>query len=158
MNENIIDIIKRYLITAPVDVYGLADALGITIKEERLDDAVSGSLQKEKGEFYITVNSEHSGNRKRFTIAHEIGHFILHDHLIGEGIYDNMAYRSDDNRKNPNINQFHETEANRFAASILMPEPLINDLRSRGIRTIPGLAAALGVSQQAMRIRMESIR
>lgn len=157
VNKNIIDIIEQYTSSAPVDIVGMAKALGIKVNQKALENSVSGSLHKINEEFVITVNSPHSDNRKRFTVAHEIGHFMLHDHLIGEGIYDNMVYRSDDDRQNPNINQTHETEANRFAAGILMPEPLVNKLRSKGVASIPSLANALGVSEQAMSIRMRSV-
>lgn len=154
MHKNIIDIIKQYVSSDPVDVFGLASEMGIDVAERSLPDNTSGSLKKTDHGYTITINQSHSENRKRFTVAHEIAHFILHDNLIGGGIYDNMAYRSDDGRSNPNIKQYHETEANKFAASILMPTKLIQELQSQGVGSSRELAGRLGVSEQAMRIRM----
>jgi Zn-dependent peptidase ImmA (M78 family) len=47
-----------------------------------------------------------------------------------------------------------ETEANKLAAEILMPFPLIEKLMGQGIRTIEGLAEALEVSKAAISIRL----
>lgn len=125
-----------------------------------MDDKISGLLKKENRGYSIKVNSTHSINRKRFTIAHEIGHFMLHDDLIGDGISDNLAYRSfheDHQDNNSKIQQEHETEANRFAAMLLMPEHLIKQEWQSGNRAISDLARKFMVSEQAMEIRLRGI-
>ena len=66
----------------------------------------------------ITVNSniEYEGKR-RFTIAHEIGHFIMHNKLI--------PVHNDTDATLEYFKQGHqETEANEFASELLMPESL----------------------------------
>lgn len=157
MKNNIIDIINDHLESAPVDIYGMAKCLGIDVEHNSMDDVCSGSLTKNDDGYIIEVNADHSVNRKRFTVAHEIAHFLLHDHLIGNGIYDNAIYRSDDGRENLNIKQYHETQANRLAAKLLMPKKLVNELQAQGIDSVFALAARLGVSDQAMDIRLQSV-
>lgn len=157
MNTNIIDIINEHLESAPVDIFEMAARLGIDVQQKSMDDACSGALIKSEDGYVIQVNKDHSENRKRFTVAHEIAHFLLHDDLINDGIYDNAAYRSDDGRSNPNIDQTHETQANRLAAKLLMPIELIDGLREEGVVETHALANRLGVSEQAMAIRLLGI-
>lgn len=157
MKDNIIDIINDHLESAPVDIYGMAKCLGIDVEHISMEDVCSGSLIKKDDGYVIEVNADHSENRKRFTVAHEIAHFLLHDNLIGNGIYDNAVYRSDDGRKNPNIKQYHETQANRLAAKLLMPKKLVNELQAQGIDSIFALANRLRVSEHAVGIRLQSV-
>ena len=60
-------------------------------------------------------------------MAHELAHFELHKHLIGEGVDDNMEYKKL-YRKNNKITNKEEAEANERAAQILMPEDAIIQL------------------------------
>ncbi len=152
--EGYVDIIRRYTSVAPVDVRNLAKALGMRVVETQLKDDISGAIERIDDRYRITVNMLHTEKRKRFTIAHEIGHFILHGSLIGEGIYDNAMYRSDQNRMNRNISDAHETEANKFAATILMPKRLISDLKDQGVTGATDLASKLDVSVDVMNIRL----
>jgi len=73
-------------------------------------------------------------------------------------IVDNKTFKFEQCKENPDIRPFHETEANKFAASVLMPDKLIHNLQSQGITEIPDLANKLNVSQQAMELRMKSLR
>lgn len=144
----------------PVDVEGLALALGIKVKKLNLQENISGKIQRFGGDdhFMIAVNEHHSETRRRFTIAHELGHFVLHRHLIGEGVTDNAAFRADGSTGNPNIRAWEETEANRFAANLLMPTESVNYLRRvEHITDAEVMAKRLGVSRKAMEIRLSSI-
>src|SRR5664279_2674779 len=77
-------IIAKYQTTAPVDVVAIASHLGLNVWETKsLPESISGKIFKDpmnggSSGFSILVNASHSLPRKRFTIAHEIGHFILH--------------------------------------------------------------------------------
>lgn len=149
-------IVNHFRNRIPVDVEGLALALGLLIRKSNLPDDISGKLHKLSDEYFeIEVNEKHSDNRQRFTIAHELGHFIFHKHLIGDGIVDDCAYRSS-NRSNPNIGSNEETEANKFAANLLMPGDLISQYVSEGKRA-EQLADLFGVSLAAMKIRVGSV-
>ena len=82
---------------------------------------------------------------------------MLHRHLIGDGVDDDRGYRSTSRGKyhNTKIGPKEETEANRFAASVLMPMDLINSLmEEKGISETTELARELRVSEHALSIRI----
>lgn len=112
------------------------------------DDSIAGLLKFENGQVNIYVNEYQSVNRQRFTIAHEIGHFILHkDFIKGQKI--NAFYRKDfDNFSDP-----IEQQANLFAANLLMPEKVIKNLWET-YKSTSYLANILKVSEQAVNIRL----
>lgn len=141
---------------APVDVVGLATALGVRIRGSFLPSDISGMIERDGNGYAITVNANDPKNRQRFTIAHELGHFMLHRELIGDGIADDRAYRSTDSGRyrNTAIGPREETEANGFAANVLMPYELIETLKRTGITSVDDLASRLGVSRHAMSIRL----
>jgi hypothetical protein len=147
-------IIAKYQSHAPVDVVAIAAELGINVWETKsFPDSISGKIFKDplnggKSGFSILVNANHSLTRKRFTIAHEIGHFVWHRHRLESGeVVDDAMYRS-------GVTAKEETEANRFAADLLMPFPLIRSLMAAGIKSPEQLATKLQVSLAAMRIRL----
>ncbi|MDO8295022.1 MAG: ImmA/IrrE family metallo-endopeptidase [Caulobacter sp.] len=151
----VIEAIKRAQRTAPVDVMGLAGDLGVRVNVMRLDEDVSGELKRVSGDvFEINVNALHPPTRQRFTIAHELGHYLYHRELIGEGVDDNKAYRRSDGHRFPStrIGAREESDANRFAANLLMPFDLIARLRAEGLNRAQ-MARRLEVSEQALAIR-----
>ena len=107
----------------PVPVHELLGRLGIKLKQAWLADGISGMLENIGETFLITINALDSDTRQRFTLAHEIGHYMLHRHLVGDGVDDDRAYRSTQVGKYHNtlIGPFEEREANKFAANLLMP-------------------------------------
>jgi hypothetical protein len=148
-------IIAKHQNQAPIDVVAIAFDLHINVWETKsFPDTISGKIFKDPlnggtSGFSILVNASHSLLRKRFTIAHEIGHFILHRKRLESGeLIDDAMYRSG------GVTAREETEANRFAADLLMPFPLVRSLISAGIRTPEQLAEKLQVSLAAMRIRL----
>jgi len=156
VDNSIFSKLRTFMNSAPVDVEGAARSLGIEVRQAFLDREISGQIEKSAtGRYRITVNAADALTRQRFTIAHELGHYVFHRPLIGDGIDDDRAYRSTSTGKyfNTRIGPIQETEANRFAANLLMPKNLINYLKSRGNISTEDLAKALGVSVAAMRVR-----
>jgi Zn-dependent peptidase ImmA (M78 family) len=142
--------------TIPVDVKSLCSDLGLKLTEIHMDDKLSGILKRlTKDTFAIQINSRHPETRKRFTIAHEIGHFVLHRHLLGIGseIADNLVYRGKKGIESNAITQEHETEANKFAANLLMPIESIIKYHDLGVNTVEEMAKKFMVSRGAMEIR-----
>ena len=136
---------------APVQVGAICDAIGIKLVEKVGPDHLCGSIQKdENGEYTITVNSIHHTNRKRFTIAHELAHFLEHRHLIGDGVSDDMMYRS-------HLSNKVEREANVIAARILMPDHLLEYLGEQLDGDMEAIARRLGVSRQALSLRLGQV-
>jgi hypothetical protein len=147
-------IIARYQTQAPVDVVAIASDLGLNVWKMPFRDSISGKIFRDplngglRTGFSIAVNSTHSLVRQRFTVAHEIAHFLLHRSKLESGdLVDDAMYRS-------GLSSKEETAANRFAADILMPLPLIRSLIESGLRHPEQLAARLQVSLPAMKIRL----
>ncbi len=132
----------------PVNVEKIATQFDINISTYMLSQSISGVFFKKENKLFLGVNKNHNKHRQQFTIAHEIGHYILH--LKNEILhYDNHAfYRAD------NVLNSDEVEANYFAAELLMPEELVVKLIDKGINSIQDLAKRFDVSEDAMRYRL----
>jgi len=137
--------------TFPVNVEKIAEEMGIEIRREALGKHVSGKIIREtvdgRDKFVIYTNKSEHENRQRFTIAHELSHYILHKPLIGDGIEEDTLYRS---KLSDNI----EKEANQFAADILMPFRLIDKIM-QDTPYIREIAEKLKVSPIALKIRLD---
>ncbi len=146
-------VIQTHQATAPVEVMPIATDLGLHVYNvTSWPDDLSGMIVKDAtnpgGSGYaIYVNGNHPPVRRRFTIAHEIAHFILHTNDIGDGIVDDGLYRS-------KLSNAKEAQANAMAADILMPWHLIRQAMQNGNNTVEALAAVLNVSRSAMSIRL----
>ena len=144
----------------PVNLEELARQLGVSVSYKRLDDDLSGYIHKDGDQWEIAVNARHAPTRQRFTLAHELGHFVLHRNKLGEGTNDTKAYRADANKSfyNSAIERRHEREANQFAAGLLMPtNQVVNVFRNIGVNNPERMASLFGVSPAAMEIRIESL-
>src|SRR6266542_275897 len=108
---------------APVDVETIAANLGIVVRKTPAEDEISGFLLKQpQGGAVIGINTLHHPNRQRFTIGHEIGHFMLHD--FDEVHVDKFVVRLR-NEASSSGEDKEEVEANRFAAELLMPRHML---------------------------------
>lgn len=111
-------VIRRFTGSAPVNIVGLARALGVTVRQADLGsnsggifpDIATGGFSG----YTIVVNSAHPRVRKRFTVAHELGHFLRHRNRISNRLIDDKMYRS-------RLGNTKEAEANKLAADLLMP-------------------------------------
>jgi Zn-dependent peptidase ImmA (M78 family) len=149
---------------APVDVEGIAGALGLRVFTEDLGSDISGVLVSRDGTASIAVRKGDSSQRKRFTIAHEIGHFYLRHHvqrneLVHADKVSQVIYRSA--KASEGMDQM-EVQANQFAASLLMPTRLVRehvDQRPKPLADIDvsELARTFNVSEQAMTIRLSTL-
>ena len=94
-----------------------------------LKDNILGEIKKENGKFIINIQARDHYYRKRFTMGHELAHFIKHKELIGDGVDDgkvgNKLYRAV-YRKNDKITSKEEVEANHYSAELLIPNKLTN--------------------------------
>lgn len=111
-------------------ILSIESAGGVVVQDDfrtRKLDAISQWLPGSRPLFF--VNKSATGERLRFTLAHEIGHIIMH------------TFHSDD----------QEREADRFAAEFLMPEKEIkSDLRSLSFRKLGPLKDHWEVSMAAL--------
>ncbi len=142
----------------PVPVELLADRLGAQIRYLPFEGDLSGMLFRDSAKCIIGVNSLHHPNRQRFTIAHEIGHMLLHR---GDQIHVDRTYRVNlRGRTSSQAVSRDEMESNTFAAALLMPEEMLaEDLRRQEIdfeseEQLRVLATNYGVSLQALNLRL----
>ena len=135
---------------APVDVEQIARDLGIAVRRTPTEDDISGFLLKNPdGQTIIGVNTLHHPNRQRFTIAHEIGHFELHQFDTVHVDRSVMKLRS--SASSSGVNQ-EEIEANRFAAELLIPRLFLSKDLQR--HTFTDLLDDKGMQQLAKKYRV----
>ncbi len=104
--------------------------------------------------FVILIEESKPKNRKYFTIAHELGHYFLHKEdlkeksLVVDG--DATLYRLDNGLSN-----IQESQANYFAASLLMPEDRVRKAWKAFNEDVEKCAELFDVSLSAMSIRVD---
>lgn len=110
----------------------------------------------------VAVESNHHEHRQRFSIAHEVGHFVLH-YQAGGGSSLFACSSADMEVGGPGLTRSttehlrREWEANRFAAELLMPEASVLAMyRVTGGNRIR-MARHFRVSVRAMEIRLDQI-
>lgn len=124
---------------------------------------LSGML--DAGEMVVWVDrgeARRSPGRRRFTIAHEIGHLMLHVPVGKEVFYDRPAdiREIDDDPPGEELPELRrrEREANVFARELLMPERLVNEQAHATGFNLPALANRFEVSVPAMRLRLRLLK
>lgn len=153
-------LIERCGVTRPpVPVESIAEALGLTVEYTSLGAGVSGILVLYRDTATIGINKRDTHVRQRFTIAHEIGHFRLHARR-SEDVFIDTEYTVFRDNRNPRGEIREETQANLFAAALLMPEPLLRRRIEQGEIDVgddvqvTSLAYAFEVSLSAMAYRL----
>lgn len=114
----------------PLPVEALAKACGILEIREMDTDAFEGGLIQDeaKNNGYILLRAARGTQRSRFTIAHELGHFVNLRHVAPPGS-DRMLCNKDDLRNSELTSRGRhgmEAQANEFAACLLMPKKHIS--------------------------------
>lgn len=144
---------------APVPVREIAESMGLKLVEKPFPGNVSGMLFRKGHRAVIGVNAAHAVTRQRFTIAHELGHFLLHerDEFIDQVMVD---FRNEPSSAGTAT---QEIEANGFATELLMPEDLVRQehesqveagLEAESDEFIARMATSFEVSQEAMSFRL----
>lgn len=131
----------------PVDLNRILTHLDLSLEERKLENEISGILDIKKRIIY--VEKEHSQPRKNFTIAHELGHYCMHQD-ISDTFEDKIFLRT-------SSVDLYESQANKFAAELLMPRDVFIKLIKEDINTIENLAAYFNVSTLAIRVRAKQL-
>jgi len=184
------ELMKNYALTTPFSVSSLASMLGIDIeevdqesmnkivKEDEKNDiedkgSILGFFNRIEKKIYIN-GTDQPLTRQRFTIAHEIAHFVLHDGSEEEKNFRQSVRRDDlitfipassgKDIRFVSDTASKEIEANQFAAYLLVPD---NELKERlplveiwggGENFIRGLSNLFGISLETMRIRLKTFK
>jgi len=151
----------------PIKVDRVAKRAGIKVQYSPLDDELSGMAFYKDDVAVIGVNARHHVRRQRFTIAHEIGHFELHDEVLRKGMHVDKVItmlNRDTNSASGTISI--EIEANQFAAELLMPKDLVLRYMEEASldygcvpddEAIEAMARAFNVSATAMTYRIAKV-
>ncbi|MBK8767907.1 MAG: ImmA/IrrE family metallo-endopeptidase [Burkholderiaceae bacterium] len=146
---------------APIPVDKIAKALGIQIRYSPLDAELSGMIYIKEGIPIIGVNALHHPNRQRFTIAHELGHYMLHRDMLSNEVHVDKQFKIlMRNSKSSAGTDAMEVDANKFAAELLLPEFLIADVLAHSTFDIDDpapldeLAKKFKVSKQMVEYRI----
>lgn len=148
--------IDEYLSEHPVKLGAIAQRLGVKVLRSTLPRGTSGQIGVEDGSFVIRINRHEAKHRQRFTLAHELAHFLLHRDRIeaANGWAENVLLRA------PNQPMQIEYEANRLASDLVIPSEQLARVTAEysGPMTpevIEDLARRFGVSTAAMEIKLQ---
>lgn len=155
----------------PVPVHKIIVNEGLRVVYERLPSDTSAVLiRRPDGERLIGVNASHAPTRQRFSLAHELGHAVLHftsdPPEDGDAVVDRpleVLFR--DGVASLGTSKV-EVDANTFAAELLMPRQLVEHSFRQALArrprfdldaSIAELARDFEVSTQAMTYRLVNL-
>jgi Zn-dependent peptidase ImmA (M78 family) len=145
-------ILKALGVTSPdeIDVEAIAWSLGARIKYERLDHCEARIVGADDAAI-ITINQKASIERGRFSICHELGHWIYHRRQIL------LCEANEIERPSAEGNNL-ERVADRFASELLMPAylfaPIAQSLGRPNMQVVRKLSEMFNTSQTATAIRL----
>jgi IrrE N-terminal-like domain len=151
-------VVQKHTAEKPVRVGDLAVELGLRVTRSPLPPSISGLIKPTSvtsSGFEVVVNKFEPLERQRFTVAHEIAHYLLHRDEIGSGVTDTIMYRS-------SLSSRKEAEANQLAALIVMPPEAVEIELARlgGLHSptvVEELAEQFRVSIPAMKVRLSLV-
>ena len=149
--------IDEYLSEYPVKLGAIAKRLGVKVLLSTLPRGTSGQISQENGDFVIRINRHEAKHRQRFTLAHELAHYLLHRGLIvaDGGWSENVLLRSGQPES-------IEHEANQLAFDLVIPSALLAEATAEysGPMTsevIDDLARRFGVSTTAIETKLQIV-
>lgn len=150
--ERMANNLTRDYSTPPIPVHEIAERSGVNVVFEDFgthSESVSGFCDFANARLY--VNKDDLPERQSFTMAHELGHWLLHRDFYRDHPedYPVLPRFSDPNREDPK-----EKEANKFAACLLVPDRLLRPVRGAPVSS---LASVFGVSRTMMEFRVKNI-
>lgn len=150
--DNIIEMF--FIDEAPIDVFGIAEKLGFIVDKVDLPNEIPAKIEAHEDIKVIFINKNHSLTRQRFSVGHELGHYLSgHENFNIEtriGVVDDKKYL------NPQYQQ--EYEADDFAAELLMPKKILKIDVLENKLTLQELVEKYEVSEQAMTIQLVNLK
>ena len=138
--------------SVPIYPRKIAKEMGIFIQEKEAESGYDGYLMCANGVWGIMINSSiRSRARKRFTVAHELGHYCIAHHDLSSY----RCFRKDIGAIDSSARK-DEREANEFAVELLMPDKFFRaDMQQRDVdlETVNWLATRYGTSMTSTAIR-----
>lgn len=132
----------------PIDIGKIVEKYGLIVKKGQFkSQAVSGAFDRKSNSIFVSENDPYT--RQAFTVAHELGHYILHKEKTKEIFYRKDAIFLE---AKPEI----ETEADCFAANILMPKELVERFWP-ALKNVDQMATLFKVSFSAINWRLKNL-
>lgn len=153
--KNILDEFFSGPPSLPIPIVEIAETHGLRVMEVDLGEyssKIAGFTDLPDDTIYVNKNDNEK--RQAFTIAHELGHHILHKKNVDNNKY-SVLYRKPLGKMDPNP---IEREANRFAAEILVPMQVLNTYLKRGINEPSILSQIFGVSSEVIGYRLKDAK
>jgi Zn-dependent peptidase ImmA (M78 family) len=130
---------ENFILEPPVDVEELAKNSGVDVRivtfpRDYYD--VSGFINLEDDKPVMYVNSDDNSNRQKFTIAHELGHWLLHEKEIRLDPQKAILFRKALGEPNPDP---LEKQANAFAAEVLVPMSMFEKVKNKPVKELATL-------------------
>lgn len=136
-------LLKRFGQTQPrFDPYVIAKGIGVEVRDAK-DRNWSGAVKFSGDKAVIWLNDAEPASRRRFTLAHELGHLMLHARA-SEGMFRDVSFSGGS----------QEREANEFAGDLLMPGWAIRRYGSLVNFDRKATAIMFGVSEDALTVRL----
>ena len=135
--------------------------MDITIRYAPLEGELSGMAFIKDSAKVIAVNALHHPNRQRFTIAHELGHHVLHRQALEKSVHVDKVILKRDILAAQGVDEF-EIQANIFASELLMPQELIAAIVGTNVdlndeNRLMDIARRFKVSIAALQLRLASL-
>lgn len=156
LQPSVRETIEGHFGSTPVRISRVAEDFGLDVLTAPLPANISGEIRPIEvwpRRYRIKINRYETSSRQRFTCAHELAHYLLHEDKISSGIVDTVLYRSQ-------LSNALEAEANRLAADLLMPFPLlcryVDQFCAGDFEAVDAklMAEHFAVSEMAMRFRL----
>jgi Zn-dependent peptidase ImmA (M78 family) len=136
----------------PVDPVTIARTAGLRVVDAELDENTMGALVKRPGQDpTIVINESDGKNRRRFTCAHELGHYVRRSEDLEE--YSTVDLRSGLSAEGIDDDEIY---ANEFAASLLMPEREVERMVEEGASDLE-MTLRFAVSREAIQFRLKNL-
>jgi Zn-dependent peptidase ImmA (M78 family) len=123
MADKVIDLAGE--VGAPVPVEKFARRLGVQVRYAPFDGDISGMAHIRDGVRILGVNNLHHPHRQRFTLAHELGHLVLHPAELQRQVHLDKGSLYRDTLSAQGTDAF-ERSANAFASELLIPQRLLD--------------------------------
>lgn len=148
-------LLRRHNFKAPpVDLKTFVESEGLEYQEvDYFEDDVDALIIHLDGRIIAAVNQNHAPNRRRFSLAHELGHHFLH---VDRSVLEEVPNIDTGNlRDEVHSKDIYEREADIFAGELLVPLEMLKKTYKKGL-TIPDIAGLFKVSEQVASIAVSN--
>ncbi|MFN8150268.1 MAG: XRE family transcriptional regulator [Solirubrobacterales bacterium] len=146
---------KAAVTTPPVPVKTLAERCGALVYFQKYPDSLSGLVFALDDAAVIGINEGHPRVRQRFSLGHELGHYVLR-HLQRQSGYEDRVHIDSAEGVSPGFDWRAERAANEFAAELLMPRKFVSQAHANAA-SHQELADKFEVSELAMGYRLVNL-